>query len=62
MLLAAAAIYGAYKWGAAQWDSRTGAALAIGTFVIVMVAFFIAMVFVARRDARLDRERRAAHN
>jgi hypothetical protein len=60
LVLASAAVYGAYKWGEAQWDSRTGAALAIGAFVIAVTVLFVVGIVLARRDASHDRERRAA--
>jgi cytochrome c biogenesis protein CcdA len=59
MLLGTATVYGAYAWGDARWDSRTGAAMAIGAFVIVMVLLFLAVARLGIRDARRDCEQRS---
>jgi hypothetical protein len=36
ILVAAGLIFGVYEWGAHEWSSKTGAALAIGVFVLAM--------------------------
>jgi Na+/proline symporter len=53
----AALIFGAYRLGSNEWGTRTGAALAIGAFVIAVAGFFAWTIALGRRDARRDRER-----
>jgi hypothetical protein len=60
MLVAAGVITAAYKWGSATWSTRAGAAVAIGAFVLLMVAVFVGLGLQVRREARQDRERHAA--
>ena len=40
MAVSAALIFGAYAWGRAEWGGPTGAALAIGAFVVAAIAWF----------------------
>jgi hypothetical protein len=58
MVLSAALVFGAYEWGRVEWGARTGAALAIGSFVMAAIAWFTWLAVLVRRDARRDRERR----
>jgi hypothetical protein len=51
MVAAAGLIYGAYELGSASGDSRTGAAFAIGAFVVAAVIFFAVVVMLGRREA-----------
>jgi hypothetical protein len=54
ILVAAGLIFGVYGWGAHQWSSKSGAALAIGVFVLVMGGGLTVGVIRSVRD--LNRE------
>jgi hypothetical protein len=56
MLIAAGFITAAYQWGSSDGSSRTGAAIAIGAFVIVIIAIFLGFGMAFRWEARRDRE------
>ncbi len=57
MLVAAVIITVAYKWGAANWGTRVGAAIAICAFAAVMIAAFVIFGVMLRREARQAVER-----
>lgn len=54
MLVAAALIFGVYEWGTQEWGTRTGAALAILVFVIVMASALTVMVVAAYRKSQVE--------
>jgi hypothetical protein len=54
ILIAAGLIFGVYEWGAHEWSSKTGAALAIGVFVLAMGGGLTVGVTQSVRD--LNRE------
>jgi hypothetical protein len=55
--VSAAFIFGAFRVGSNESGPRTGAALAIGAFMIAVIGFFAWVTVLGRRDARRDRER-----
>jgi len=57
MLLAAGLIFGTYEWGAHTWTSKTGAALAIAAFVLVMGGALTAMVVQSFREMNREQPR-----
>lgn len=56
MLIAVGFITAAYQWGSSDGSSRTGAAIAIGAFVIAIIAIFLGFGMAFRWEARRDRE------
>jgi hypothetical protein len=50
ILVAAGLILGVYEWGAHEWSSTTGAALAIGVFVLAMGGGLTVGVIQSVRD------------
>ena len=52
MVIAAGLIWGAYEWGSHAWSTKSGAALAIAAFVLVMGGALAAMVLQSVREMR----------
>jgi hypothetical protein len=60
MLVAAVLITVAYRWGAANWGTRVGAAIAICAFAAVLIATFVIFGVMLQGEARQAVERKTA--